>query len=255
MAGAYEKLEGLDPSDSMKRAMEIIDLLLDQIEEEADHEVVSRALELIAERERQAVSYYMRPLDSDSIYNRLIDLHEARKKDEIALHYKSMIDQRRARKWTTYGDLHAVMGDNTLAVKYIERALFYGPRDDVIEDVKNALSRARKRMEKAEIGLPRVLKKLNDRPLDARLIGDGAKYLTDLNRVDDAIRMNGRGLEIRPDDLDLLHRKGCLQFLSGERRQALLTFSKLKEMNPNSTKARSAYNWTVELLDREMDKE
>ncbi len=248
MCGAYEELQELDPSDSMKRTMEVIDLLLEQIEEGGDDKVVSRGLDLIAERENEAVSYYMRPLDSDGIYNRLISLHEARAEIEEADHYKSMIDQRRARKWTLYGDLHMVLGDNTLAFKYFERGLFYGPRDDVVDEVKKARSRAGKRVDKAESGLPRVLRKLEVRPSDGKLIGDAVKYLIDLNRIEKAIEMNGRVLELHPADFESLHREGCLQFLAGDRREALQTFSRLKEDNPNSTKAKSAYNWTRELL-------
>ena len=248
MSGAYEELLQLDPSDSMKRTIERIYLLLEQIEEEGDGGATNRSLELIAEKEKEAVSYYMRPLDSDEIYNRLISLHEARDEMETADHYKSMIDQRRARKWTLNGDLHSVLGDNTLAVKYFERALFYGPRDDVVDEVKKALSKAAKRVDKAVSGLSIVLKKLEARPSDGKLIGDAVKYLIDLNRIDEAIDMNGKILKLIPDDFESLHRKGCLQFLAGEREKALQTFSALKEENPNSTKAKSAFNWTSELL-------
>ena len=248
MCGAYGELQQLDPSDSMKRAIEVIDLLLEQIKEEGDGEAISRALDLIAQKENEAVSYYMRALDSDDIYNRLINLHEARDEIEAADHYKSMIDQRRARKWTLHGDLHSVLGNNILAVKYFERGLFYGPRDDVEDDVKKALSRAGKRVDKAESGLPVVLKKLEARPSDEKLIGDAVKYLIDLNMIDEAIEMNVKILKLIPGDFESLHRKGCLQFLAGEREKALQTFSRLKEDNPNSTKAKSAYNWTRELL-------
>ena len=248
MSGAYEELQQLDPSDSMKRAMKVVDLLLEQIEEGEDGEVISRGLDLIAQKENEAVSYYMRPLDSDEIYNRLISLHEARGDIKSTDHYKSMIDQRRARKWTLYGELHSVLGSNTLAVKYFERALFYGPRDDVVDEVKKALSKAAKRVDKAGSGLPIVLKKLEVRPSDGKLIGDAVKYLIDLNRIDEAIDMNGKILKLIPDDFESLHRKGCLQFLAGEREKALQTFSALKEENPNSTKAKSAFNWTSELL-------
>ncbi len=252
MCGAYEELQKLDPSDSMKRATESIDLLLEKIEEGGDNEVINRGLDLIAEKEGEAVSYYMRPLDSDEIYNRLISLHEARDDIEASGHYKSMIDQRRARKWTRYGDLHSVLGDHSLAVKYFERALFYGPRDDVVDEVKKAHSKAEKRIDKAVSGLPGILKKLEVRPTDRKLIGDAAKYLIDLNRIDEAIEMNGRILELAPGDFESLHRKGCLQFLAGERKEALLMFSALKEENPNSTKVRSAFNWTREILESDM---
>ncbi len=252
MPGPYEDLKQLDPSDSMKRMIEVIDLLLGQIEEEEDGKGeggdTNRALGLIADKEGEAVSYYMRPLDSDEIYNRLINLHESRGEMEAADHYKSMIDQRRARKWTLYGDLHSVLGDNTLAVKYFERALFYGPRGDVVEEVKKALSKAGKRVDKAGSRLPITLKKLEGRPTNVKLIGDAAKYLIDLNLIEEAIDMNGKILDLAPADFESLHRKGCLQFLAGNREEALQIFSTLKEDNPNSTKAKSAYNWTMELL-------
>ena len=235
----------------MKRTIEIINLLLGQIEEgevgKEDCEAVSRALGLIAEKESEAVSYYMRPLDSDEIYDRLISLHESRDEMETADHYKSMIDQRRARKWTLHGDLHSVLGDNTLAVKYFERALFYGPRDDVVDEVKKALSKAGRRVDKAGSGLPTILKKLEGRPTDVKLIGDAAKYLIDLNMIEEAIDMNGKVLKLVPADFESLHRKGCLQFLAGNREDAIRIFSTLKQDNPNSTKAKSAYNWTRDL--------
>ncbi len=236
----------------MKRTIEVVDLLLGQIEEEeegkGDGEAVSRALGLIAEKENEAVSYYMRPLDSDEIYNRLINLHESRGEMDAADHYKSMIDQRRARKWTRYGDLHSVLGDNTLAVKYFERALFYGPRDDVVDEVRKALSKAGKRVDKAGSRLPITLKKLEGRPSDVKLIGDAAKYLIDLNMIEEAIDTNGKILKLAPADFESLHREGCLQFLVGNREEAMQIFSTLKEDNPNSTKAKSAYNWTRDLL-------
>jgi len=250
MTEPYKELEDHDPTDSMKRTVELVRGLIDRSKDmEGKH--LDDALALISRKEEEAYRYFMRPLDDDEIYHRLIDIHSERGDRELLDRYMSMADQRLARRWMLEGECQAVMGNHTRAAESLKRALFYGPRNDIVEQVESELQRAQKRVRKANDKVDTLIEKRKREPGSITVLSELGKYLLDLDLLEEAEEVNERLLEEEGGNSDGLFRKGSLRFLRGDIEGAKVVFEKLKEENPGSTKVRSALNWSIEMENRD----
>ncbi len=251
MTDPLKVLRELDTSDSMSVTLEAIVSALDVIEHTKDRSARSGSLDLIAQKEKEAYEYYLRPLDDDTVYNRLIALHQASNDHEGVARYRRALDIRQARKWTVLGDSQAVVGNNTKAVLYLKRALFFGPMDDVVHEVQSALERAEKRVEKAEREIERALGKLASKPDSEKLLLEVGNYLMDLDRLDEAWDLNKKLIKVTGGEANPpMYQKGCILFSKGDYKKALTIFESLREKNPDSLNIKRCLNWTLQMLDR-----
>ncbi|MGA1821471.1 MAG: tetratricopeptide repeat protein [Thermoplasmatota archaeon] len=249
MEKEFQKLKGLDPSDSMSAAMDAIADLLGAVEKDMDNSKAAGALELIRKKDRETRDYYMRPLDDDSIYHRLIQVHSVRGEVDLVDSYRRCLDLRQARKWTILGDSIGIMGNNMRAVSLLKRALFFGPMDDVVDEVRSALEKAEKRVAKASQNLEKSRTKVEADPDDVKALKQLASYLLDLDMMDEAVKINNKALKMDKMDFDNQYMKGCILFSKGKFKESKNLFEKLKEANPKSMNAKRAYNWSVEMLE------
>lgn len=245
----FEKLKGLDPSDSMSVAMEAIASLLTVVEKDMENARVADALDLIRKKDVETRDYYMRPLDDDSIYHRLVQLHSSRGETTHVDSYRRCLDLRQARKWTILGDSIGIMGNNRRAVSLLKRALFFGPMDDVVDEVRSAMEKAEKRVAKASDALEKSRDKVAGNPDDIKAMKQLTGYLLDLDMIDEAVKVNNKALKVDKEDFDSQYLKGCTLFSKGKFDQSKKLFEKLKESNPKSMNAKRAYNWSVEMLE------
>jgi tetratricopeptide (TPR) repeat protein len=158
------------------------------------------------------------------------------------------LDLRQARKWTIIGDSYALMGINARAVKFLKRALFFGPSEDLVDEVQRTYEKALKRVEKARDEVDVVLVKLEKDPGNIKNVVKSVSLLIDLDRLDEAKRVCEEALSRFPDDFDLVYRKGCIEFALDDFTEAEKTFMKALGMNSNSTNAKRAVNFTEEML-------
>jgi tetratricopeptide (TPR) repeat protein len=248
MEKALEKLGGLDPSDSMDGIMKAVSDVIKLVENDPESKEASKALDLIFDQEEKTRDYYMRPLDSDEIYNALVQIHIGRGEDKMADHYRRCLDLRQARKWTIIGDSYALLGLNMRAVKYLKRALFFGPTEDLVEEVQKAHDKALKRVEKASSEIDTILSKLEKDPDHVKNRLKAISSLIDLDRLDEAGKILKKAIKNSPDDFDLIYRQGCVMFGADDFKKAKKTFTKALELNENSTNAKRAFNLTEEML-------
>jgi len=250
MADPYDELEALDPSDSMADTLAAVRALLDLVDKDGAGEIRNKALSLISRKEGEAMEYYLRPLDDDSLYNRLI-AHCGACGDESGIaQYRRALDIRQARKWTVLGDAQAVIGNNTKAAVFLKRAMFFGPMEEVLGEVQGALDRAEKRVEKAKREIEKVLSRAKSDP-SPKTLKEATHHLLDLDRVDEADEMNGLWLSIEPDGTDPLFQKGCILFAKGDHEGALEIFEGLRDRLPDSLNVKRCYNWTLHMLGRD----
>ena len=249
MEKAMEELRKLDPSDSMDKIIGSISNLLKKVKKGLDDSKAPEALELIRKKEMETREYYMRPLDDDSIYQDLVSIHSERGEVDLVDFYRRSLDLRQARKWTILGDSAGILGDNKRAVRYLERALYFGPMEGVEDEVRSALEKAQKRVKKAEDQLEKAKEKVQSKPGDLKSIKNLLKYLLDLDMVQEAKKLNNKALKDHSDDFDLLYMKGCLHFFEDDFKKAKSVFEKCKEINPKSMNAKRAYNWSVEMIE------
>lgn len=248
MSDELEELRELDPQDSMEKTMEVMGKVLKKIRSSKNDEMVKEGLDLIYKKELESSGFYMRPVDDDGFYNQLVEFHFDRNEEKRADHYRRMLDQRQARKWTIRGDCSAVFGNHKRAVVLLKRALFFGPHKDVVHEVKAALERSQKRVDKATSNLEKALHKVEIDPKNMKALAQSTVHLLDLDRVEEAWDLNKKCLRLEPDDFDAQYRKGCILFTKGELKKAKKMFTDLIKVNPKSMNARRAYNWIVEMM-------
>jgi tetratricopeptide (TPR) repeat protein len=182
------------------------------------------------------------------LYNTLIELHSERGNDGMVKLYNRCLDLRQARKWTILGDCYSLMGVNKRAVTYLKRALFFGPSEDLVDEVKGTLDRAEKRVTKADSEVEATLKRAQDKEFEAKTASKALGHLLDLERLDEMESVLKKFLKDAKDDQDLLYKKGCLLFAKGDFKQALRLFNTLLEKNPKSNNIKRAVNLSEEML-------
>jgi tetratricopeptide (TPR) repeat protein len=249
MKDQLKDLQELDPSDSMSVTLAAIVSALDHIEGSKDANLRSKMLKLIGEKEKEAFEYYLRPLDDDAVYNRLVALHQAQGNVKAVERCRRALDIRQARKWTVLGDSQAVVGNNTKAVHYLKRAMFFGPMEDVAGEVQSALERSEKRVEKANREVDRTLEKLKEKHDSEKLLLEAGKYLLDLDRIDEALKMNKKLISVSSDEIEPLYQKGCILFSRGDYKKALSIFEGLRERKPDSLNIKRCLNWTLQMME------
>jgi len=248
MKDMLERLKGIDPSDDMSVTMSIIDEIIGSIRKDPGSALSTEALALIYEKEERTRDYYMRPFDSDGLYNMLIQVHKSRGEDDKVEHYKRCLDLRQARKWTILGDSYSLMGLNYTAAKYLKRALFFGPTEDLVLEVKKGLQRSEEKVERAASEVAALNSKYENDPKNLKLVLKLTGLLIDLDRLDDAETVVKKAARDHPEDPDLLFRKGCILFGRSKYPEARKIFSKLLEGNPKSVTIKRANNLSEEMV-------
>lgn len=247
MKDALKRLETMDPSDDMGMFLENVERIISGIEEAPGSDEAEVGLSLIRKKEKASRDYFMRPLDSDDVYNRLIRIHLGRGEENIANDYRRCLDLKQARKWTILGDSYALMGLNKKASEYLKRALYFGPAEDLVDEVRRTFEKAQKRVDKAEDSVSATVSKAQGDPGNLKNMVKAVSYLLDLDRLDEALELAERGIERHGDEFDLLYRKGVAFFGKGDLDAALEVFKRSHEMRPNSTNAKRAVNLSVEM--------
>lgn len=242
-----DELRRLDPSDSMVNAIAVIRRAIEEVEVSGG--AGDAILDMIDVKDAETMEYYLRPLDDNSIYNRLIALNEGKGREERVDRYRRALDIRQARRWVLLADSQAVVGNNSKASRFYKRALFFGPTEDVIDEVISAAARSERRVEKARKEIERSLTRLRSDPGSRKFALESAKYLLDLDRPDEADAVIKGHIMGSEEDFDLLFMKGCILFSKGEHGEASAIFGKLTEMNPDSLNARRCLNWSVQMLE------
>ncbi|MEA3557762.1 MAG: hypothetical protein U9R75_00750 [Candidatus Thermoplasmatota archaeon] len=248
MKEAMKRLSGMDPSDDMGDILENIREIMNDVEKAPDSTESSKALSLIREKENASRDYFMRPFDSDEIYDRLIKVHEKRGENDIADTYRRCLDLRQARKWTILGDSYALMGLNSRAAGFLEKALHFGPSEDLADEVRRTYEKALRRVEKAENMVVKTTTRADSDPGNLKNMIKALSDLLDLDRIEDASALSVEGLKRHGEDLDILYRKGVALFGKDEFGPALEIFDKCLEMRPTSANAKRAVNLSKEML-------
>jgi tetratricopeptide (TPR) repeat protein len=161
--------------------------------------------------------------------------------------YRRCLDLKQARKWMILGDSYQLMGINGKASSYLKRSLFFGPSEDLVEEVEKTLEKAEKRVSKAKDEIDRMMYKVEKDPGHVKNMSKALSHLIDLDRFDEAIERADLAIFAGNDDPDIRYRKGCALFGKGEFDEALKIFEDLLDANPNSNNYKRAVNLCNEL--------
>ncbi len=248
MESCLDRLKAMDPSDNMDATIEAITKVMEYARSHKGTDSFKKAVSVIAEKEGRARDYYLRPLDSDPLYHALIELHTENGDIEMVKRYNRCLDHRQARKWTILGDCYALMGVNKRAITYLRRALFFGPSEDLIDEVRKTLDKAEKRVIKAESEIASLMKRGEEKGYDPKTSSRILTVLLDLDMLEEMDPVLKKALKNAKDDQDLLYKKGCFLFAKGEYKNALKLFNALLEENPKSNNLKRAVNISEEMI-------
>ncbi|MCK7483206.1 MAG: hypothetical protein M0C28_43755 [Candidatus Moduliflexus flocculans] len=110
--------------------------------------------------------------------------------------------------------------------------MFFGPSEDLIDEVRKTLDKAEKRVIKAETDIEQVKKRAEEIGYDVKISSRLLTSLLDLDMLAEIDPVLKKALKNAKDDQDLLYKKGCFLFAKGDYRPALKLFNTLLEGEP-----------------------
>lgn len=240
-----KELEELDVEWSMPKTCETISKALEEVEC-AGAERSLPLLEKIEKKIEEAEEFYWRPLDDAEIYTRLVKVMEGVGYNDKCQKYTCKLKEMEANDWEFRGRLQNFFGNNTLAVKYYERALECNPD---FEEAIAGLEKAEKRVAKADAEIEKAKRGIDKKPgLMKNYIALG-QALADQGDLESALKEFERVLEKEPGNVDALCKKGAIMESRGDFEGAVPLFKKAQETKPNSLSAKRGLNYAEYFLE------
>lgn len=240
-----QELINLDVSDSMKSNIEALFNAINSIETQNTGEA-SEKLNQIHSKVVEIEEYFWRPVDSENVYQKLIEISKGLGDEEKASHYEYQIKLRKANDLEFKGRVQDFFGNKTEALKFYETALELIP---VHELALPARIKALKSIEKAQNELPKIKRKLEIHKEDAKLWLRYAMAHMNLGDVKRAIDFFDRVIELDPTDADAHAKRGCALESLGDYKGAKKYLERALELKPTSMTAKRGMNYAEYFLD------
>jgi tetratricopeptide (TPR) repeat protein len=240
-----QELTDLDVSDSMKNNIEALFNAIKSIETENTSEA-NEKLNQIHSKVVEIEEYFWRPVDSENVYQKLIEISKGLGDEEKASHYEYQIKLRKANELEFKGRVQDFFGNKTEAVKYYEEALELIPIHELALPAK---TKALKSIEKAQNELPKIKRKLETNKKEPKLWLKYAVAHMNLGDVKRAIDFFDRVIELNPTDPDAHARRGCAMESLGDYRGAKKYLERALELKPTSMTAKRGLNYAEYFLD------
>ncbi len=237
-----KELQDLDVSWSMNGTADILAKKLATLDKNSpDQELLA----LIDTKLAEVEDYFERPLDSPDVYLSLRDIFSKLGNKEKADMYakKAMIFE--ANEWEFKGRLQNFFGNNTIAVGFYQKAV------DIVDDHELAvggLVKAKRRVEKAQKGFDKLDKWAQERGTSDDWYKLGIAFC-DLDKVEDGMACFERALNIDPESVEALCRKGTALESQGKFKEAAPLFAKALEIKPTALIAKRGRNYADYFLD------
>jgi tetratricopeptide (TPR) repeat protein len=246
-------LDDLDVTDNMQSNIKIIQNVIDDLGindklsaiEPNKKQEIETVLEKIDQKIDEIEDYFWRPLDSPEVYERLKNIAVAIGKNNKADKFQKKLNRIHANELEFKGRVQNFYGNNTEAVKYYEEALKLSPDHEL---AASSQEKASKSLLRASEKLPKLEKKLIDKPGDAKALMEYGKALLNLNRVEEAIKTFDKLIEKEPDNQDAWARRGTAMESIGQYQESKKYFDKALEIKPTSTTAKRGRNYALYFL-------
>lgn len=247
-------LKDLDVTDSMKNNIKIIESVINDlgvdpnapgsISNDKKQEIKSTINELDTKID-EIEDYFWRPLDSPEVYELLKKLADAVGEDDKVKKFDTKLNRIEANELEFKGRVQNFFGNNTEALKYYQQAVELCP-DHELATV--GCEKANKSLSKARAELPKLEKKLIDKPGDTKVLYKYALALLNLNRAEDAISEFDKLLKLDPDNPDAWAKRGTATESLGKYEESKTYFEKALEIKPTSTTAKRGKNYALYFL-------
>jgi len=247
-------LKDLDVTDSMQNNIKIIRSVIDDLGVDPNNpgsvtgaleQKVKSTIDELDKKIDEIEDYFWRPLDSPEVYKMLKNLaatigeHDKVKKFDIKLNRIAANDLE------FKGRVQNFFGNNTEALKYYEQAL--GLTSDH-ELATAGREKAVKSLSKARTELPKLEKKLDDKPGDVKTLFKYALALLNLNRIDDSLKAFDKLLELDPTNPDAWAKRGNATESKGDYEGSKKYFDKALDIKPSSSTAKRGKNYALYFL-------
>lgn len=247
-------LKDLDVTDNMQINIKIIQNVLDSLGINAEEpgsinsnkkQQIEPILEEIDQKIDEIEDYFWRPLDSPEVYEQLKNLAIAIGKENKAKKFEKKLNRIEANKFEFKGRVQNFYGNNTEALKYYEEALLLAPDHEL---AGSSREKAGKSLARARDDLPKLERKIIDKPGDVKFLLKYGQALLNLNRVTEAIKTFDKLIERDPNNPDAWARRGTALLSIGKYEESKRYFEKALELKPTSTTAKRGKNYALYFL-------
>ena len=247
-------LDNLDVTDSMEKNIKIIRNVINDLGVDPKNpgavsgdkeQKIKSTIDVLDRKIDEIEDYFWRPLDSPEVYELLENLAAAVGEDNKVKKFKSKLNRIAANELEFKGRVQNFFGNNTESLKFYDQALELSPDHELAQ---TSHDKASKSLNKARTELPKLEKKLIDKPGDVKTLYKYALALLNLNRLDDAIKAFDKLIEREPDNPDAYAKRGNAMNSQGKYEEAKKYFNKAMEIKPSSTTAKRGLNYALYFL-------
>lgn len=247
-------LKDLDVTANMQDNIKIIQTVIDDLGVNVDGinslnndqvQKITSTLNEVDSKIDEIEDYFWRPLDSPEVYERLKKLAVAIKQDDKVKKFEKKLNRIAANELEFKGRVQNFYGNNTEALKYYEQAINL----TADHELANAgAEKASKSLARARNDLPKLEKKIIDKPGDMKALFKYGQALLNLNRIDEAIKAFDKLIERDSDNPDAWARRGTAMLSKEQYEDSKKYFEKALELKPTSTTAKRGRNYALYFL-------
>lgn len=247
-------LNDLDVTDSMQKNIQIIRDVIGTLGVDLKNpgsvsgdqqQKIRSTIDTIDRKIDEIEDYFWRPLDSPEVYEMLKNLAVVVGQEDKVKKYDLKINRIAANDLEFKGRVQNFFGNNTEALKYYDEALKLAPDHEL---ARTSHEKATKSLSRARDELPKLEKKLIDKPGDVKALLKYGQALLNLNRPEEAIKAFDKLIERDPSNPDGWARRGCAMESLGKYEESKRYFDKALELKPTSTTAKRGKNYALYFL-------
>jgi tetratricopeptide (TPR) repeat protein len=247
-------LDDLDVTDSMQNNIKIIQDVINSLSVDpktpgdlnaGQKQKIKSMIDTLDTKIDEIEEYFWRPLDSTEVYEQLKILSAAIGEAEKVKKFESKLNRIEANEFEFKGRVQNFFGNNTEALKYYEQAVELASDHEL---AAAGVEKARKSLVRAREALPKLEKKVIDKPGDTKSMFKFGQALLNLNKIDDAISAFDKVIKLDPDNPDGWARRGTAMESMGKYEESKRYFEKALELKPTSTTAKRGKNYALYFL-------
>jgi tetratricopeptide (TPR) repeat protein len=247
-------IDNLDVTDSMKNNIDIIRCVINDLGVDPENpgtvsseqqQRIKSTIEIIDRKIDEIEDYFWRPLDSPEVYQMLKGLAAAVGQEDKVSKFNKKLNRIAANDLEFKGRVQNFFGNNTEALKYYEQAVALSPDHEL---ASAGCEKAKKSLAKAKVELPKLEKKIIDKPGDIKTLYKYALALLNLNRIDEAIKAFDKLTQLDPNNPDVWAKRGTATESQGKYEESKNYFDKALELKPSSTTAKRGKNYALYFL-------